>query len=159
VEKRQKEKIEELNRDLKKRVADHDQLMNVSDISIISLKLPNYDIVEFNNAMCDTLGFSRQDFKEKFKERLTEYFRGAFAKSLSSLKAQVKRAEESNNRAFSFTIRVPSGQGPKWISKAEAALRDSQRFYREAVRAAKITTWIYDIKAYEILMSEEPSVN
>ena len=42
------------------------------------------------------------------------------------------------------------------LKTAEADLRESRRFYREAVQAAKLVTWEYDIPSHTIVMSDDP---
>ena len=41
------------------------------------------------------------------------------------------------------------------LKTAEARLRDSHRFYREVVRAAKLSTWDYDIRSRTITLSAD----
>ena len=42
------------------------------------------------------------------------------------------------------------------IKVAEAKLKESQRFYREVVQAAQLSTWVYHIHTHTIELSEDP---
>ncbi|MCI2069322.1 MAG: ATP-binding protein [Bacilli bacterium] len=43
------------------------------------------------------------------------------------------------------------------IKEAESKVLESQHFYREVVRAAKLSTWVYDIKTHSVEVDEEAS--
>ena len=117
-ERRQDEEIAKLNRDLEKRVADHDQLMNISDISIITISLPDYTVKEYNNAACELIGYTREGISGRFHSRLAEYFTGPYRKNFELFQAVVEEAEKAKKPSFSVTLRIPSAKGALWVSGA-----------------------------------------
>lgn len=45
------------------------------------------------------------------------------------------------------------------MKTAEAKLKESQRFYREVVLAAKLSTWEYDLRTHTVTLSDDPQTN
>ena len=100
----------------------------------------------------------RQRFREEFEEFLrvktltTRQYRfltvvGGYA--WISVRGTVVRLSEQVEIAYFTYTNIND------IKVAEAELRESRRFYREVVRAAKLSTCEYDIQNHTILMSED----
>lgn len=113
-----KRKSKNSTRTSKKRVASHDQLMNVSDIVIMTVSLPDYTIKEYNEAMCELIGLSRTEFDGQYHDRIEEYFQGAYRKSFEVFATAVQEAIKAKKKAFTITLRIPSARGPLWVTGA-----------------------------------------
>ncbi len=67
-----------------------------------------------------------------------------------SVRATVEKLDEKVSIAYFTYTNIDE------IKKAEAELKESRRFYREVVQAAKLSTWVYDIGRHVIRMSDDP---
>jgi PAS domain S-box-containing protein len=118
LEHRQEEKIKMLNIDLEKRIADHDQLMNISDVAILTVSLPDYTVLEYNDAMAEQIGYSREECEAKFHDKVESFFTGSYRQNFLTFKTLVDKAVKAKKRAFSFTVRMPGAKGAMWVSGA-----------------------------------------
>jgi len=111
------------------------------------------------NAFMDVL---HPDDRERFEKEYREFM---LAKTLTirqyrfrnvsgdyiwfNVRGTVARVSENSEIAYFTYTNINE------IKVAEAELKDSRRFYRAVVQAAKLSTWEYDIKSHTIRMSDD----
>jgi len=118
TEARQQEDIERLKNELEKRIEDHDLLMNTSEVCIIRIDLSDYSIIEYNDAMCRMIGYSREEYERLFHRDMKAYFVGEYRKELESLGSSAAAAIAEGRQTFTLNMRIPTKGGSAWIGGA-----------------------------------------
>ena len=115
LETRQRREIEKLNAELKLHVADFSILMDSTRVSIVKMRL-DYDlsITWANDAMFRGIGWTKEEYKERFAYKMRAYFRGSEAE-LAKLEDAMNRALASGEQRFEVFLRAPSKDGGIWI--------------------------------------------
>jgi PAS domain S-box-containing protein len=108
--------LESLSRqELEKRLHDYEQLMNVSEVCIVKIRLADFTIEEYNDAMCQMIGYSRAEYEEKFHHNMQKYFAGEYRLELEKLQQAALRAITKKKASFAIHIRVPTKHGAVWV--------------------------------------------
>lgn len=133
----QQEEIKRLNAELKKQLADNILLMDITEVCIIKIKLSDFTIVDYNNAMCTMIGYSREEYNRIFHGRMDAYFTGKYQKELDTLKRDSAEALATGKKTFPLNLQVPTRNGAVWIGGsatfAEGSNETSQPEYLFAV--------------------------
>ena len=95
-------------------LSDRDRLMDVSNVCIIKIRLADYTLVEYNDAMCRMIGCSREDYERRFHRRMAEYFTGGDRAALEKLQKAVERPWPPEKAAFPG-LGMPIAKGSVWI--------------------------------------------
>ena len=117
-ETRQQEEIQRLNEQLKKQIRDRDLLMSISEVCIVKIRLSDFVILEYNDAMCRMIGCTRQEFDERYQGRMEQYFAGRYRSELDGLKKSAEDALAAGRRQFNVNMRIPHDGTFTWIGGA-----------------------------------------
>lgn len=104
---------------------DTQSLMAYMGVAFARIDVRSYHIVEFNDAMVNMCGYTREAYDAKFHGEMERYFSGKFARELQKLKDAVKKAQQENTEKFQINLQIPSRQGPLHIYGA-GSLRNEE---------------------------------
>ena len=82
--------IKRLNEALEKRISDWDLLMSVTDVCVVKIDLRDFAIVEYNDAMCNMIGLTREEYEKRYHE------------AWQRERLILKRVNDKNGRLLSF---------------------------------------------------------
>jgi len=101
-----------------------DLLLGVMDVCIIKIRLSDYSIVEYNDAMCRMLGCTREEYEARYHHKMSEFFTGEYAAELDKLKKMVQDTLAAGQKRFRLDMKIPGPKGLIWVGGA-ASIADT----------------------------------
>jgi len=110
--------IKRLNEALEKRISDWDLLMSVTDVCVVKIDLRDFAIVEYNDAMCNMIGLTREEYEKRYHGSMALFYTGKYFVELDKLKKLIINAMKEGKSKIALDMRVPSAKGELWIGGA-----------------------------------------
>lgn len=107
----QQEEIRRLNKELAQQIEDHNLLMNISEVGIVKISLKDYTLLDYNDAMCRMIGYSREEYETLFHHDMKLYFSGKYGTELDMLRNTAEEALKQGRKSFSLHIKIPVKDG------------------------------------------------
>ena len=104
--------------ELEKLILDRDMLMNITGVCIVKISLPGYTLTEYNDALCRLIGYTREEYEQRFNRGMAGNFRAGYRKELDLLRKAAAEALAAGRHSFTLNMRIPTRKGSAWVGGA-----------------------------------------
>jgi len=115
IETEQQAEIRHLNTELEEQLRDLDLLMSISEVCIIKIRLADFTLLAYNDAMCRMIGCTTEEYKNRYHGDMAAFFAGEYRKELEGLRRAAAEAIEQKKSRFTLNLRLPAARGPVWV--------------------------------------------
>jgi len=110
----QQNKIDQLNEELRREVAEYDMLMESTEVCIIKMKMEEgLPVIWCNESTYRTVGYTKEEYQAEFGYDLRSYFSGREA-SLNMINKALKNALDNGKRRWQVLLQLPKRRGNFW---------------------------------------------
>lgn len=109
--------------------------MQEAGVCIVKIRLSDMTLIEYNDAMCEGIGYTRKEYERLFHHDMKQYFSGEYKKELTHLRRKAADAFAQGEQCFSINMRVPTKKGEIWINGSALFTAYSKRTGRPSVLA------------------------
>ncbi len=111
----QETQIGRLNTELKAQIANQNLLMSISEVCIVKIRLSDFTLLEYNDAMCQMIGCTKEEYENKYHGSMAAFFTNEYRGELEKLKKAAAETMAAGKNKFDLNLRIQSADGPIWI--------------------------------------------